>query len=66
MLVELKTKYQEWADKKRAQLEAALERNEVADPISILISIGVSALVSSASGPLTRAKGKRECSQINK
>lgn len=49
MFEELKAKYQELAAKKRAELESALEREEVADPIftpAFFISLGVSAALS--------------------
>lgn len=49
MIAELKALYQETAAKKRAELDAALERGEVGDPVSIGISIAISVALSAGS-----------------
>lgn len=53
MLEQVKIKYQELAAKKRAELEAALERGQIADPITtILISGLISTAITGVAGPL--------------
>lgn len=55
MIQEFKSKYQELAEKKRAELEGALDRREVADPVSIGISIAISVALSAASYVVAQA-----------
>ena len=42
MIDEFKAKFTELAEKKRAELEGALDRGQVHDPVSIGISIAIS------------------------
>lgn len=57
MIQEFKEKWTELEARKRAELEASLERDDVADPFSsaLLISFAISAALSAASYVITRA-----------
>ena len=56
MIKDFKKKYQEIQDRKRAELQAAIENDEIHDPITtILISAAISAALSAASYAITAA-----------